>query len=350
MLNRLFEAHWRGDLKVELRPQDVKSTALVNHIQGVSLINYAFGLFYELRQGIARCSDAKMRERMTQALEAAATNGPGRGDCDDLREGIYHAVALKAKEGHRAPYQWISDKLETYQSFGFHQRIAFEAIGGRRPTVWQEGDVVSAKAAVRFLTAIDRYIDILQARFARIEERWGIVHRAGMQLQKGQFQIAAADWNLLGSLLWSISRTVFDSQAYMWLSASGVDARFNHASSCLGSETTVLGVVRRIDALSGRMLKGNAAAGHLKEAMELLCVLGTFFARSFGMIPGARVWISRTEARRWNEVRLLENITQATTLAEVRTGREYMRGQVSKCSYPQFGNYRQSLSRSVLYT
>jgi hypothetical protein len=348
-LERLFDLHWRGDLKVQLRPIDVKGSVLENRIKELSFLNYAFALFYAFRQGIARCSDPKMRERMTQTLEAAAQNGSGHRECDDLRGAIYHAIALKVQNGHQAPYQWQNNKLETYQSVGFDQPTAFAAIVGRPATVWQEGDVVSAKAAVRFLAEIDGYVGLLQRYFARIEERWRLVHRAGMGVRQPQSELAATDWNMLGSLLGSISRTVFDSQDAMWLSVSEIDQRFSHAGRhCLGSETNVLGVARRIEALAARMLKGNAVIINLRDAMEALCVLATFYARAFEMIPGAQAWISGIAAHRWNEVQLFAHAAQSMTSAEVRTGRAYSRGQASRSSFPQFGHYCRCLSRDVL--
>lgn len=68
MLNRIFELHWSGSIKLELLPQDVKGSALENRLQALSFLNYAFALFYRLRQGIASCNNAKMRERMAQTL------------------------------------------------------------------------------------------------------------------------------------------------------------------------------------------------------------------------------------------------------------------------------------------
>lgn len=348
MDQRIFELYWRGDLKIALTPTDVEGSALQNRIQAIHFLNEAFALFYRCRQGIAQCSDSTMRKRLTQTLEAAASNGPGRHDCDDLKEAIEHALALKMRDGYQAPYQWRDAKLQTYQSFGFHQQLAFNAVGGRRPTVWQQGDTVSAKAAVRFLAAIDQPVGELQGRFARIEQRWSQVHRTGLRLQRSRLRPTASEWKLLGAALWSIGRTAFDSQSAMWLSASGIDARFKHAIACLGSGTTVLGVVHRIEALAARMLKGSATVGHLKEALELLCVLGTFYARSLDMIPGAKVWISRVEARRWNELRLMENLTQSGLLAEARTGQEYISGRAIKRAFPLLGAYRMNAVSGLL--
>lgn len=341
MNTRIFELYWAGDLKIALTPNDVSGSALQNRIQAIHFLNAAFALFYRLRQGIAACSDSAMRKRLTLTLEAAASSGSRPGDCDDLKEGIAHAVARKMRDGYQAPLQWQDSKLQAYQSFGFHQQMAFNAVGGRRPTVWQEGDVVSAKAAVSFLHDIDRQVGELQARFARIEQRWRLVHRTGLHLHRNRLRPTAAEWKMLGSELWNIARTVFDSQPALWLAGSGVDARFNHAISCLGSGATILGVARRIEALAARMLKGNASIRELKDAMELLCVLGTFYARALDIIPGAAVWINRVEAGRWNALRLMASLTQAELLAEARTGQELISGQASKPGFPRLGSYRQ---------
>jgi hypothetical protein len=348
MNRRIFELYWVGDLKVVLTPRDVSGSALENRIQAIYFLNAAFALFHRLRQGIAACSDSTMRKRLTQTLESAASNGPGHGGGDDLKEAIEHAVALKMRGGYQAPFQWRGTKLQTYQSFGFHQQLAFQAVGGRRPTVWQQGDVVSAKAAVRFMEEIDRQLGELQARFGRIEQRWELVHRTGLRLQRHHLRPTSAEWKMLGAELWSIGRTVFDSQSALWLSGSGIDGRFNHIIACLGSGTTVLGVGRRLEALAARMLKGRATSGHLKEGLELLCVLGTFYARALDLIPGAKVWISRVEARRWNELRLLAAVSPATRLTEINDGQEFLSGHSAKRGFPILGPCRQTLNQGLL--
>ncbi|MEA3642481.1 MAG: hypothetical protein VBE63_21420 [Lamprobacter sp.] len=348
MDHRIFELYWRGDLKIALTPRDVQGSALQNRIQAIHFLNEAFALFYRCRQGIAQCSDSTMRKRLTQTLEAAASNGPGRNACDDLKEAIAHALALKSRDGYAAPYQWRDLTLQSYQSFGFHQQMAFTAVGGRRPTVWQQGDVISAKAAVRFLEEIDQHVSELQARFARIEQRWDQVHRLGLRLQRSRLRPTAGEWKMLGATLWSIGRTVFDSQSALWLSGSGIDARFNHTTACLGSGTTVLGVGHRLEALASRMRKGGATSGHLKEALELLCVLGTFYARALDVIPGAKFWINRVEARRWNELRLLADVSPATRLTEINDGQEFLSGHTAKRGFPMLGHYRETLNQGLL--
>ena len=340
MANPAAELHWRGDTKIQLTPSAVKGSSLENRILAISFLNRAFELFYECRQGIARCGDTQMQERMTEELEAAATNSPHKGDCDDLKEAIEHATALKVNHRFSAPYQWRDNKLQSYLCFKFHQTTTFDAFEARHPTIWQEGDVSSAKASVQFMREMDERVGILQSKFAKIEEKWRFVHRMGMRLHHSGARPADNEWKALGNNLKGLTRAVRESQQYMWLSSGRLDERYDKLTPYLGSGATVLGVAWRIDALADRMVKGSASLIGIKESLELLCVIGTFYARALDLIPGAKAWINHVFSHRWNEIRLLTNQAKGTRLAELESTTGVLGGGSGLRAFPFLGSYR----------
>lgn len=348
MANPIAKLHWRGDAKIQLIPNDVKGSSLENRILAISFLNRAFELFYECRRGIALCGDTRMQEIMTKELEAAATNGSHKGECDDLKEAIEHATAQKSNHKFSAPYQWRDNKLQSYQCSRFHQKMAFDTFGGRYPTIWQEGDVISAKAAVRFMCEMDDRVSVLQSIFGNIERKWRFVHRTGLRLHRSGSKPADNEWKALGNHLKSLTFSAKESQRYMWLSSGQLEERFNKLTSSLGSSTTVLGVALRIDALADRMVKGSASLTSLKEALELLCVLGTFFARAFDLIPHAKTWINHMNSRRWNEVRLLSGEAKGARLAELESSAGVLGGGSGLRAFPFLGSYRDARNSGVL--
>jgi hypothetical protein len=225
--------------------------------------------------------------------------------------------------------------------------MAFDAYESRRPTIWQEGDVSSAKAAVLFLKEMDERVSLLQAKFAWIEERSRSVHRAGVRLYRASVRPGDTDWKALGNGLKSIARTVSQSQQHMWLSAGRLEERFNRLTSYLGSGASVLGVARQLAALGDRMVNGSASLGSVKEALELLCVLGSFYARGLDMIPGAKTWINEIYASRWNEVSLLAGETRGTRLAQLESANGILGGGSALRAYPFLGSYRDARSLGV---
>jgi len=348
MINPAAELIWRGDAKIQLIPSAVEGSGLKNRIQAISFLNRAFALFYECRQGIALCGDTQMQARMTAELEAAATNGPRRGECDDLREAIEHATALKSGNRVSAPYQWRDNKLQSYECIQFHQKIAFDAFEGRRPTIWQEGNVTSAKAAVQFMHEMDKRVGIMQSKFAKIEEKWRLIHRTGIRLHRMGARPADNEWKALGNNLKSLTRFVRESQHYMWLSSQRLEERFGKLTSYLGSGATVIGVAIRIEALADRMVKGSATMDSLKASLELLCVLGTFYARAFDLMPGARGWINHLFSHRWNEIRLLSGEAKGVRLAELESNTGVLGGGSGLRAFPFLGSYRDTRSDGIL--
>ncbi len=341
MITPFQQLHWSGALKIQLRPQDAAGSALQNRVQAVAFLNRAFEVFYECRAGIAQCSDTEMRQQLIQELEDAAITGPDQTTCSDLRSAMCHAAAEASQIGTIRHYRWRDDQLQIYSCTKFHQQLAFDAFGARRPTIWQEGDVSSAKAAVQFLHRMDEKLWKLQDGLARFETAWREVDRAAVELHRRGGRSTDGDWRALGHRLRNMVMEVKRAQRYMWLAGARLHERFAKLNATLGSSVSVPSAVTRFNSLADRMIKGTATFATLKDALDLLCVMGSFYGSALGLIPGAADWINRVYAQRWSRLQLLRAESNLVGLADLVAAQGVLGPQPALCRFPYLGAYRQ---------
>lgn len=341
MITPIHQLHWNGALKISLRPQDAAGSALQNRVQAIMFLNRAFEVFYDCRRGIAQCADTEMRQQLIQELEEAAIGGPQQSDCSDLRTAMRHAASEAVQTGAISHYRWRDSQLQIYSCTKFHPKLALNAFGAKRATIWQEGDVSSAKAAVQFLYAMDAKLARLQDSLARFETGWLEVDQAATELHRRGGQSTDGQWRALGHRLRNLVMDVKRSQRYMWLAGSRLHERFAKMNTTLGSSVSVPSLLTRINALADRMIKGTASFATLKDAMDLLCIMGSFYGRALGLIPGASDWINRIYAQRWSRLQLLRAESNLIGLADLVAAQGVLSPQPALCRFPFLGAYRQ---------
>ena len=319
MATNAFELYWKGDFQVRLENTDVAGSKFYNNPTALSFMNRAFEIFYQCCRGINNCSDSKMKKKMRTELEKAATSGYGLRECDDLKEAIKHVTENKTKYGFNSGFSWLNDKSETYTCVKYHRKMYYNPYESRKPTIWQDGNVTSAKAAVKFMQAMDTRIYTLLALSGQFDKQWKQAHYKGISIYKKGTK-ADSDWNALGKTLQGIKSIVDTSQDYMWLMPAKLDKKFQKIAPGFGTAGKFLGIAERIYNLSTSFLQGvstgkgleNFMFNALKDVLGLLPILGSFYAGALDIIPAAGKWMDHIYTSRWDEWKRIEAQTKHT--------------------------------------
>ena len=297
MSTNAYELYWAGRLKIEL--SDLDQFGSIENDDALKFLNFAFELFYNCRQGIMLCNDADMKKEMTDELEDAATEGAGKG-VDDLREAIAHAVADKAKGSFDNLYQWYSNKTETYSCVRYDPNRFLNPYDRRIATIWQGGDVKSAKAAVKFVSAMDE-------KFRGIGGATKPYSHAVDMLRKvvDNNNSADADWKKLGKALTAAGDAAGEVKKWMWLAPN----RLKGFDKYIGSASSFLGVANKLHELGSNYVHygNNAEMAVLETVLGYLPILGGFYAKALHMIPGLEQWYRRVIEHRVNRIDAIIN-------------------------------------------
>lgn len=293
MSNNAKELYWLGHRKVVLNDLTLLGTPFDNPT-ALEFMNFAFELFYNCRQGVMKCGDAKMQKEMTSELEDAATEGTGRG-VDDLQEAIYHAVDWKADHGIDEPYQWYSSKAETYECIPYDPQRFLNPYDNRVATLWQGGDVTAAKACVLFVRAMDeKFIELGKA-----SKPYGKAVDALQKLADNK-NSPDQDWKTMGEHLENAGTVASEVKRWMWLAPDTLQGFERY----IGGAADFLGVANKIKDIGNNYVHyGNSLSmALLEEALGYLPVLGGFYAKALHMIPGLERWFKAVVQHRIDKI------------------------------------------------
>lgn len=301
-------AYWEGSVLARVTEDDIEAEGIRDNTLSLAFtvrsMNEAFRIFYDARRLIAAVSDWTSKRTMTEELEGAARTGWGPLGVDDLEEAFGHLASNDGK--------WRDDD---------GTGLAATRFGGVGREIGVT--IVVPDSIANFYAALESRRDTLKDQLKQVNDGASLAIRSVETplADRALPEVNSHAWRQMSSGLKQVNRAHVAVQGLLWLAAVDEHSVAQLTSGRVGSILSAIGKVRSAVAnLDSAYTAGYGAAGSvgfaaLHEGLGALPVLGSYYQKAFGLLPGVTVGMTRIVQKR--------DALAAQLGVDLRTRREY---------------------------
>ena len=256
--------YWAGNQIAHLERNDISANWGNGDYSGtrIAFVNKVFQFWYDARQNIRLCSDAKHKQSMTRELEDAGRTGWGIGRNDDLEEAFEHIT--------RNGGSWTDNYTKNYY-------------GGQNKVFRPGGLVTAPGSVVAFANAVDKKFAVLIKAMNNYKDQTQTIDR--------QLAASIRNWNLIGIALTHVKDFGEKAQPFLWAKPKieSYVGKITSFADALGNIHS--GLTTYNNALRAGFPQGEAQVlGAMHTAVSFVPVLGQYYGGMVAMIPNLKNW------------------------------------------------------------